>query len=147
MHVLRHSYANLLNKGTVFWYKYKKQVFGAVIIEIQNDIENNPIYLVLLSEQLDTIPTDINAILNTKNYTLAWFSEYFLLLPSRIHIVDRIDIKGNYHNKFGLSIGSDGVYCCRNVGQIVTWRHQFSSYSFPNESIREVLSSRFGCNC
>ena len=139
MHLLKNYYLLPLKKGTVFWYRVKNLLFGAIVIEVQNDSDNNLYFLILISEQLCCVPTDINVILDTKSYTLAWFDEYSLLVPARVHIVDNISINGNYYNKFGILIKTDGTFLCNNNGQLATWKHEFSSYSFHNEQMREVL--------
>lgn len=131
-------------KGTIFWYRVKGQVFGAIVIEIQDDSESIPLYLVLISEKLSGIPVHISEVLNAKSFTLAWFDTYSLLSPLRIHIIDKIEIIGNYHNTFGLFIESNGAVVCKNIGQSETWKHSFSSYSFPEESMQNVLVSRLG---
>ena len=136
-----HHY-DFLKKGCVFWYRIKGQVYGAIIIEIQKYSENDLLYLVLISERLERIPVHIDEVLKAKSYTLAWFDHYCLLHPLRIHVFEKIDIRNNFYNKFGLSIEPNGDFYCRNVGQMETWKHTFSSYSFLNESMNHILYFR-----
>ena len=130
-----------LKKGNVFWYRIKKSVYGGIVIEIQNDSEND-LYLILISAQLDSIPSKTEHILLAESYTLAWFSKYFLLPSCRYHVIDNIKIFGSFKNSFGLTIKSNGSYMCNNVGQFVTWKHTFRSYSFHDELIKDILCNR-----
>ena len=139
------SYCLLKNstykKGVCFWYRIKKRIFGAVIIDIQLDSEANPLYLILISEELREMPKQINDVLSKKSYTLAWFDELSLLPPIRIHILGVLQITKEYRNMFGLSI-THGAFICTNIGQAATWKHDYCALSFHGERISDVLRVR-----
>ena len=133
---------NTLNysAGDVFYYKSNKRVYGGVFLYRQHDY-----YLVALSEeipkQIRTICT--SDILQLPLYTMAWFSDTELLLPQRLHLIDRIAITDDYSNRAGLLIDEQGGVYLKNCGQNATWRHEFRSYALRDSRVKDVLTNRY----
>lgn len=132
---------NTLNysAGDVFYYKSKNKVYGGVFLYRQQGL-----YLIALSEEILKRTRTICAsdILQLPLYTLAWFSDVELLLPQRLHLIDRITITDDYSNRAGLLIDEQGVFL-KNVGQSTTWKHEFRSYALRDTIVKDVLTNRY----
>lgn len=125
--------------GDVFYYISKRRVYGGVFLYCQHDY-----YLIALSEEVlkpkRTICVD--DILQLPLYTLAWFSDVEMLLPQRLHLIDRITITDDYSNRAGLLIDEHGVFL-KNIGQSATWKHEFRSYALRDTIVKDVLTNRY----
>ena len=132
---------NTLNysAGDVFYYISKRRVYGGVFLYCQHDY-----YLIALSEEVlkpkRTICVD--DILQLPLYTLAWFSDVEMLLPQRLHLIDRITITDDYSNRAGLLIDEHGVFL-KNIGQSATWKHEFRSYALRDTIVKDILTNRY----
>jgi len=125
--------------GDVFYYKSKKKVFGGVFLYRQQDY-----YLIALSEEIlkQTRTICANDILQLPLYTLAWFSDVELLLPQRLHLIDRMTITDDYSNRAGLLIDERGVFQ-NNIGQSTTWKHEFRSFVLRDTIVKDVLINKY----
>lgn len=133
---------NTLNysAGDIFYYISKKRVFGGVFLYCQHGY-----YLIALSEEIFKPTRTICAddILQLPLYTLAWFSDVDLLLPQRLHIIDRITITDDYSNRAGLLIDEQGKVFLKNIGQSATWKHKLRSYALRDTIVKDVLTNRY----
>ena len=124
-----------LPKGTVFWYRVKSDIYGAIVLDI---IKNH--YLIALSDKLEKEPKDIKSILNAAVFSLSWF---MLLLPQqRMHIVGNIEITDNYNGHAGLYIDEKiNLDYCENNGFDEDWKHEIQRYAIPNTVIKDLLTA------
>ena len=129
-----------LEKGFCFWYRHKKGIYGALVLEVQKDIDCC-YYLIAVSEQLNNVPTTVEGIIEAPIYTIAWFGEESLLSNKRMHYVDRISISSSFENRYGLQIQKERSVCLTNCGQAYTWSHLYRTLSFQNQLISDILSS------
>ena len=126
--------------GDVFYYRTKKKIYGSVFLFRQQDY-----YLFAISEEIDVPAGNIRLedVLRSPLYTLAWFSEVELLMPSRMHRIGTVAITDDYTNRAGLLIdGQEGVLL-KNAGQGATWRHEFRAFALRDAFVEDVLNTRF----
>lgn len=132
---------NYPKKGDVFWYRSSGDLYGAVILDVQQED-----YLIAISERLEVIPSQADGVLKAQLYTVAWFSCVELLSNNRMHVIACIDIEGNFSNRAGLGkVYVDGELIkreCYNCGQSSTWRHCFRSLTLHNAFVFEVLDPK-----
>lgn len=126
-----------LQKGTIFWYKSKGNIYGAVVLEVVRD--NDPYYLIAISEGLGGIPVHSLEITQAQVFTVAWFGTENLLNAKRMHILEVIDIKRNYQGRYGLRLGDDRSFSLTNCGQSFTWSHAYRAISFHDRTIKDFL--------
>lgn len=126
-----------LQKGTIFWYKSKGNIYGAVVLEVVRD--NDPYYLIAISEGLGVVPVHSLEITQAQVFTVAWFGTENLLNAKRMHILEVIDIKKNYQGRYGLRLGDDKSVCLTNCGQSFTWSHAYRAISFHDRTIKDLL--------
>lgn len=129
---------NNLKKGTCCWYKHKTHEYGIIILDV---IQSDPLYLILLTENIPSKTKSLDNVLDAKLYTVAWFSESALLPPNRLHHIGEIIITKNYTNKYGLTISEDGGFFCKNIGQPMTWKHEFRSFSVSEITAGEFIQN------
>lgn len=119
-----------LTKGECYWYRYNGCIYGAIVLEKQGI--SDPYYLIAISEKLDNIPLCISEITDALIFTAAWFSKENLLPPKRMHIVGQACIKGNFINKYGLTLTERSIKLT-NCGQSFTWAHTYRAMNFRNQ--------------
>ena len=124
-----------LNKGDVFWYKVKKEIYGAVVLDVVSKW-----YCIAVSEKLDDINISTAAILSSPLYTVSWFSDVELLTKRRTHICGNIDIPHSYNNRAGFILRDDGSLKINNYGQSQTWKHEFRSFYLANSLLSDFLT-------
>ena len=128
-------------KGDVFWYRSSGDLYGAVILDVQQED-----YLVAISERLETIPTQIDTVLKAQLYTVAWCSCVELLSSKRMHVIACINIEEDFSNRAGLGkVFIDGELIkweCYNCGQSSTWKHCFRSLTLHDTFVFEVLDPK-----
>lgn len=127
------------SKGDVFWYKVKKDTYGAIVLDVLG--KHSKYYLVAISEKIDDKKIDVNTIVSSPLYTVAWFSDVDMLSKRRIHICGTLNICDNYNNRAGFAYEENESVTIYNCGQSLTWKHQFRSFSFPSALLNYVLSS------
>lgn len=121
-----------LEKGTIFWYRSKGSVYGALVLEKLNQKD----YLVVLTEALKEEPKLIEQILDVPVYTAAWFAG---LLPSkRIHCIGQVSVEGNYNGRAGMYC-TDTLYYCENCGYGPQWEHTARNLRFEALRVRDML--------
>ena len=76
-------------------------------------------------------------------YTLAWFSEVELVMPSRTHRIGTVAITDDYSNRAGLLIDGQGGVLLKNDGQGATWRHEHRVFALRDAFVEDVLNTRF----
>lgn len=121
-----------IHKGDCFWYK-AGSIYGALVLEAQEDY-----YLILLTEEIQEKAPDLNSILRSQIYTIAWFHQEELLPMRRMHSVSSLSVQASYYNQFGLTIFPGGSIQCTNVGQSATWKHHFRAISFGKKTAQEM---------
>ncbi|MBR6568670.1 MAG: hypothetical protein IKK60_08475 [Clostridia bacterium] len=133
--VPKYDYA-ILEKGSLFWYQSKSTIYGALVLEkIENGYHTE--YLIVLTQKLSKKPKISKEILEAEVYTFAWFSE--LLPTNRVHIIDQIEITGNYNGRAGIYV-SDNISYCENTGTDSTWSHNSSNIIFSsNKNVKDLL--------
>ena len=129
-----------ISKGAVFWYKVKKDTYGAIVLDIIGT--HSKYYLVAISERIEDKKIDVNTILYSPLYTAAWFSDIDMLSKRRIHICGAINICDNYNNRAGFSYIENTSITNYNCGQNLTWKHQYRSLSFSSVSLNYVLNPK-----
>lgn len=124
-----------LPKGTVFWYRAKSDIYGAIVLDV---IKNH--HLIALSDKLPTEPKDPESILNSSVFSLSWFG---ILLPQkRMHIVGNVEITDSYNGHAGLYINEIiNLDYCENSGLDEDWSHEIQRYPILNKQIKNVLSA------
>ena len=124
-----------LPKGTVFWYRVKSDIYGAIVLDV---IKNN--YLIALSDKLSTEPKNPESILNSSVFSLSWF---MLLLPQkRMHVVGNVEITDNYNGHAGLYVNETiNLSYCENCGLDQDWRHEIQRYPIPDKQIKNIMSA------
>ena len=127
-----------IEKGDCFWYKHKKEIYGALVIEIQKDTECS-YNLIVLTEQLNYEPKTAKEMIEAPIYTLAWFEDEDLLTERRMHFIDNVSINSSYKNRYGLKIQKERSIYLSNCGQLCTWLHRYRVFSFQNQLIRDFL--------
>lgn len=127
-------------KGNLFWYKCRKEIYGGIVLDYICDYE---LYLIALSEAI-TVSNKIDAgnILNSKLYTLAWFSVDALLPLQRIHTVECINVDDNYIGYCGLSVDKHGTLSISNCGSLNTWNHQYYSLRLVGRTIESIIHKK-----
>lgn len=128
-----------LEKGCCFWYRHKKGVYGALVLEVQKDIDCC-YYLIAISELLNNIPTTVEGIIGAPIYTIAWFTEESLLNNKRMHYVGCTNISSSFENRYGLHIQKGRSVSLANCGQAYTWSHLYRIFSFQNKTISDILN-------
>lgn len=126
----------IIKKGDVFWYKSNGIIYGAVVLDKIKDIY----YLIAISESLQNIPRNVNEIISSQLYTVAWFSDIDLLPCKRMHKLSCIEINGNYNHRAGFAYDLDKIII-NNCGQRDTWKHLFRSFSWNT-----IMGSTFDSN-
>lgn len=121
-------------RGMVFWYRSKKRVYGAVVLEV---LGGNSI-LVALSEELAGEPKVVEEILEAPVYTATWFPA--LLAPRRVHIIARVDIAGDYNGRAGL-YRTATIHFCENFGMDYQWDHEKRVLELPGKRMKDLLSA------
>ena len=129
----------ITSKGDVFWYKVKKNIYGAIVLDIIGT--HSKYYLVAISEKIDSKKIDVNTIVFSPLYTAAWFSNIDMLSKRRIHICGAINICDNYNNRAGFSYIENTSITNYNCGQNLTWKHQFRAFYLPNVLTNYVLNA------
>lgn len=128
-----------LKKGDIFWYKYLKRLYGAIVLDIQFDF-----YLVAISEQLLTVPKNVSEIMEAPVYTVAWFSENDILPPKKINMVSHIYKEDDFNFKAGAAFltenGRLSKIIIKNCGQNETWAHRFCSLGLPDRKMKNVIN-------
>lgn len=107
--------------GSVFWYRMAGKLYGAVVLDHQNDTQE---YFIGISEAVipkGKSPT-ADEILEAKPYTAAWFDSKSLLSPIRIHVIGKTEVNGSYANRGG-RFNSEEKYVNKNTGMRYTWSH------------------------
>lgn len=128
------AHNSLLTKGSVFWYRDNKKIYGGIML----DYQPSGYFLISISDVCDEIPQTVADVLCKDLYTVAWFSEIDLLPSPRIHVVGCVKIDENFN-------GCAGFYCSqeeiiiKNCGQRDTWRHTFRAYTIPNCKMQSVM--------
>ena len=123
--------------GDIFWYRSKGKRYGGVILAFH---ENLDIYLIAISEELEQKNINIQDILNSRLYTMAWFDILSLLPPIRVHKIGSCTVEGDYVYRAGLFI-DDNCVIIHNPGRSMTWTHQFRNYRLRDSFIKEVLNA------
>ncbi len=126
--------------GEMFWYRIKGTVYGALVLDVQNDY-----YLIVLSDALHAKKSYTqNDILETRVYTVAWFADIELLQRRFCHKVAKFDINDDYNMRYGLNIyRENGVVCeitCTNHGQRKTWRHEYRCLRWQDKKMKDFLT-------
>ncbi|MBE6990004.1 MAG: hypothetical protein E7426_04580 [Ruminococcaceae bacterium] len=125
--------------GNVYWYKQGGLVFGAIVLDYQDEIES---FLVAISETISNKKTPLICdVLNSQVYTLAWFDLRSMKNPNRIHYIGKVSVEGTYAGRSGLIYRDDGSIIIKNCGQRFTWAHKFRSYRLKDTLMKEVLSA------
>lgn len=125
-----------INKGDVFWYKSKNNVYGAVVLDVLG--KSSKYYLLALSEKIEEKAINENIILSSCLYTVAWFSDIDLLPNRRVHMCGSINIIDDYNNRAGFVL-QENLIINNNCGQHQTWKHLFRSLYLPNVNLKYVL--------
>ena len=125
-----------IDKGSVFWYKSKNNIYGAIVLDVLGDISKY--YLIALSEKIENKAINENIILSSLLYTVAWFADIDLLPNRRVHLCGSINIGGDYNNRAGLEL-REKIIINNNCGQQQTWKHLFRSFCLPNVNLKYVL--------
>ena len=102
----------MLEKGNVYWYKYKQKKYCCAILEIINND-----YLIAITEELNkgiAKPSREDAK-ESAVYTLAWFDNLTVLPAIRLHMIYKENISADYHNRAGIWIDED-KYINKNPG-------------------------------
>ena len=125
--------------GEVFWYRSGGSVYGAIIVDHQEDFGD---CLVAVSEAIDPekCPPDRSAVLEAPLYTVAWFSAPDMLPRRRFHPVGEAVPEGDFSDRAGRLV-SDGAYTLKNCGQAQTWKHAFRELRLPERRMKDVLNS------
>lgn len=125
--------------GAAFWYRSGGSVYGAVIVDYQEDFGD---YLVAISEAIDPAkcPPDRSAVLDAPLYTVAWFSAPDMLPRRRLHHVGDVVPEGDFSDRAGRLV-SDGAYTLKNCGQPQTWKHEFRELRLPERRMKDALIS------
>ena len=127
----------VLQKGSCFWYRYRGNLYGAVVLEIIKNTANY--YLILVSERMDIVPQTVSQILAAPVYTAAWFGDANLLNSKRFHIIGKTNISRSYKNKYGMNIEPGESAYITNCGQDRTWSHSFRQLSFNNVVMQDFV--------
>ena len=124
-----------LPKGTVFWYRVKSDIYGAIVLDV---IKNH--YLIALSDKLETEPKNPESILNSSVFSLSWFA---ILLPQkRMHVVGDVEITDSYNGHAGLYVNEIiNLDYCENCGSDKDWRHEIKRYPIPDKQIKDILTA------
>ena len=124
-----------LSKGSVFWYRIKTDLYGAIVLDVMKSQ-----YLVALSDKLETEPKNPEAILNAPVFSLSWF---MLLLPQkRMHVVGNIEITDSYNGHAGLYVDETiNLDYCENCGFDKDWSHEIRRYPMPDKRMKDILTA------
>lgn len=133
------SCSGSVTKGTVFWYRCNKNIYGAIIL----DIQNNSYYLIAVSETLTHIPNTAKDILSSQLYTVAWFSDVDLLPSKRIHLIESIEIEDDFNGRAGFKIDELGNIKINNCGQSYIWKHNDRNINLKNTLMKDVIDKKF----
>lgn len=121
-----------LDKGTLFWYRSKLKIYGALVLDRPAD----DIHLIALTEQLCKEPKRIDEVLDAPVYTVAWFGG---LLPiDRIHTIGLVEVSGDYNGRAGRCVGQ-GVSYLENHGTDGAWAHDGCLLTLPDKVVRDLL--------
>lgn len=121
-------------KGKVFWYRSKNEIYGTLVL----DIVNKNRILLALSEPLASVPRTINDVLDAAVYTAVWAVS---LLPSkRTHELGVIPIHGNYNGRAGLFV-NEHMSFCENLAVDAVWAHEMRGLSFEKKKIADLLNA------
>ena len=120
-------------RGMVFWYRSKKRVYGAVVLEVICSS-----ILVALSEELTGEPKTVEEILEAPVYTATWFPA--LLAPRRVHIIGCVVVTGDYNGRAGL-YRTPSIHFCENFGMDYQWDHEKRVLELPGKRIKDLLSA------
>ena len=133
------TYLSGYDIGKVYWYRFKREIYGFIILDYQAEAES---YLVAISDKIaDRMPPTIEQVLDETVYTLAWFDLLSMKSPLHVHYLGDVCIKGRYTDRAGLLYGTDGSVIIKNCGGKHTWQHSFRSYGLKDTLMREVLVS------
>lgn len=124
-----------VEKGSLFWYRYNKNIYGAVVL----DIQKNNYYLIAVSEALTHIPDTTQDVLNSQLYTVAWFSDIDLLPLKRMHFIGSIKIEDDFNGRAGFKMDQSGNLQMYNCGQSCIWKHSNRNINLHNASMQDVL--------
>ena len=127
-----------LEKGTVFWYKAKNIVYGAIVLDVIGT--DCKYYLLALSEEIGNSNFNEIDILNSIVYSVAWFFDDNLLNKKRIHICSKLEIDSDYNGRAGM------LYCEKkveitNIGEYKTWSHAHRNIKFNNTLMKDLLEA------
>ena len=124
-----------LPKGTVFWYRVKSDIYGAIVLDV---VKYH--YLIALSDKLETEPKNPESILNSSVFSLSWFA---ILLPQkRMHVVGDVEITDSYNGHAGLYVNEIiNLDYCENCGSDKDWRHEIKRYPIPDKQIKDILTA------
>lgn len=131
--------SNLITKGTVFWYRYNKNIYGAIVL----DVQNSSFYLIAVSETLAHIPDTAKDVLSSRLYTVAWFSDVNLLPSKRMHLIASIKIEHDFNGRAGFKVEKSGSIKIYNCGQGYVWKHNDRNINFKNALMKDVLEKNF----
>lgn len=130
----------MLEKGNVYWYKYRRKVYCCAILEITN---NND-YLIAISEELNkniTKPNEEEAR-ESKLYTLAWFDNFTVLPPYRLHLIFKESLCVDYNNRAGLWI-DEKKHVNQNPGSGSVWKHEHRNYALRGAKLGDTFTTYF----
>lgn len=126
--------------GTVYYYRIKKNVCGVLVLDYNKTIDS---YLLGITQPIECRKKtpDLEDIMRCAVYTIAWFDKSSLLPSFRLHFSGTVDVKGDYTNKSGLLIKSDGEIIIANCGQKETWKHEFCAFGLPGRTMSELVDA------
>ena len=128
------AHYSTLSKGSVFWYRDSKKVYGGIVL----DYQPSGYFLISISEKCDEIPQTAADVLRKDFYTVAWFSEIDLLPNRRIHVVGHVKIDEDFNGRAGFFCSQKGLII-KNCGQRDTWQHTFQAYTIHNAKMQSLL--------
>jgi hypothetical protein len=132
----------MIQKGEIYWYKSQKETYGFIVLEYQKAIGGSSDYLIAISDAMYFIgkepkPKDV---LNTRLFTIAWFSIDSILPERRIRFITRLSLVDSFKNMAGLSEDEKGSYSLNNIGNSAMWRHEYRRMVLPDAFMKDVLS-------
>lgn len=133
------SVGGSIKKGDIFWYRCKKAVYGAAVLDIQGE----QYYFIALTDELDRVPQNIEDVISASFYTAAWFSDAELLPVRRMHHIGEIHIADDYNGRAGFSRKDNESVRIYNCGQKGVWDHVSRNLKINNSVIRDTLSKNY----
>lgn len=127
-----------IKKGDIFRYRCKKAIYGAVVLDIQNE----QFYFIALTDELDRVPQNIEDVVSASFYTAAWFSDEELLPVRRLHYIGNIHIDDDYNGRAGFYREDNRSVKIYNCGQKCVWDHTSRNLKINNLIIKDTLSKK-----